>query len=190
MTPGPTTGPTTSPIEQPPRAGGIVLALDLARVGVMSVPDRPGIASTVVGALASHGIPVQFVVETTDLHNRSHIVFCVEESLLEATLAAVEQVSPVIEAEKVVHETGVALISVYGPHFRERSGCAALAFKTIATAGINIIAISTSVSSISCLVSRTVLNAAVEALAKAFSVPDCAILVYADGLSKPWRAGR
>jgi aspartate kinase len=178
------------PTSQAPRAGGISLALDLARVGVMSVPDRPGIASKVVGALAEQGIAVQFVVETTDLANRSHIILCVDQDLLDQTLAAIALVSPLIEAEKVIHETGLALISVYGPHFRERPGCAALAFKAIASAGINIIAISTSISSISCLVSRQSLDAAVDALAEAFSVPDCAILVYADGLSKPWRPAR
>jgi aspartate kinase len=181
--------PTPSPCGEVPRASGVTLSLHLAKVGVMSVPDRPGIAGAVVGALAARGIAVQFVVETTDLNNRSHIVFCVEEALLAESLAAVDDVAGEIQAEKVISQPGVAMVSVYGPHFRERPGCAAAAFQTLAGAGINILAIATSVSSISCLVEAKAVDIAVRALAEAFGVSDSALLVYAEGLSKPWKPG-
>lgn len=176
--------------DMPLKASGLVLTRRLAKVGVMSAPDRPGIAGAVVGALAEQGIAAQFVVETTDLDNRSHIVCCVEERLLEPALAAVEVVARAIGAERVVHRGGLAVVSVHGPHFRERPGCAAAAFRAIASAGVNILAISTSLSSISSLLDEGSLEAAVKALAVAFQVPEDAILETAGGLSVPWKPGR
>lgn len=180
----------SGPCGQVPRASGVVLSLGLAKVGVMSIPDRLGIAGTVIGALARRGIAVQFVVETTDLDNRSHIVFCVEEQLLPQSLAAIDEVAGEIQAERVISQGNVCMVSVYGPHFRERPGCAAAAFQALAAAGIDILAISTSVSSISCLVEARGLETAVQALASAFDVPEGSILAYDDGLSKPWKPSR
>ncbi len=182
--------PTSTPCGPVPKGGGITLSLDLAKVGVMAVPDRPGVAGTIIGALARREIPVHFIVETSDLSNRSHIVFCVEAKHLTRALEAIDEVAAEIQPEKVIHQAGVAMVSVYGPHFRERPGCAAAAFQTLAAAGINILAISTSVSSISCLVAATALAPAVDALARAFEVPESAVLAYADGLSKPFRPSR
>lgn len=177
-------------LDTPPRASGLVLTRGLAKVGVMSAPDRPGVAGAVVGALAERDIAAQFVVETTDLDNRSHIVCCVEERLLPPALRAVEVVAAAIGAERVVHRGGLAVVSVHGPHFRERPGAAAAAFRAIASAGVNILAISTSLSSISSLVDEGSLEPAVRALAGAFQVPEEAILETSEGLSVPWRPGR
>lgn len=167
-----------------------MLTLNLAKVGVMSLPDRPGVAGTLLGAIGRRGVNAHFVVELTDHTHHSHIVLGVGETDLDLTLAAIGDIASDIPAAVVVHQREVVLVSIHGPHFRDRPGCAAEAFTAIAAAGVNILAISTSVSSISCLVERPNLNLVIQSLQHHFDVTDDGVLVAEDGLARPWRHGR
>lgn len=171
------------------KAGGIMQTPRLAKIGVMTSSDRPGIASTVLGALSHSQINVEFIVETADIENRSHLVLCVNEHDLQGALAAIESVRAAILAEKIVFQRHVAMLAVYGPHFRDHPGIARLVFAALAASGINILAISTSISTVACLVEDEAVNEAVEALRKAFDVPESAIFTPGGGLSRRTRAG-
>ena len=166
------------------RAGGIVMSLHLAKIAIMSVADRPGVAGVVLGVLADQGINVHCVVETTDQLNRSHFVICVEEVCLQKALAAVSGVQDKIEAERISHRPGVALVSVFGPHFRDIPGSASRTCRAISEANSNILAISTSFSSITCMIDGADLDRVVLSLRQAFDVPESAVCVAADGLSR------
>ncbi len=174
----------------PFKASSIMLTLNLAKVGVMSLPDQPGVAGMLLGAIGRRGVNAHFVVELTDHTHRSHIVLGVGETDIDLTLAAIGDIASDIPAAAVVHQREVVLVSIHGPHFRDRPGCAAEAFTAIAAAGVNILAISTSVSSISCLVERPNLNLVIESLQHHFDVTDDGVLVAEDGLARPWRHGR
>ncbi|HOS99555.1 MAG TPA: ACT domain-containing protein [Acidobacteriota bacterium] len=163
-----------------------MLTLDLAKVGVMSLPDRPGVAGMLLGAIGRRGVNAHFVVELTDQTNHSHIMLGVGETDLDLTLAAIQDVAAGLPAAEVVHQRDVVLVSIHGPHFRDRPGCAAEAFTAIAAAGVNILAISTSVSSISCLVERANLDLVIGSLQHHFQVSDDGVLVAEDGLARPW----
>ncbi|MDH7485575.1 MAG: ACT domain-containing protein [Anaerolineae bacterium] len=165
------------------KAGGIIQNPNLARIGVMSMPDRPGIASAVLSALGKRGINVEFIVQCIDLENRSHIILCVAQDSLEEALAAIEKTRSEVLPEEVICQRDVAMVSVFGPHFRDYPGIAGLTFSALAGAGINILAISTSISTISCVISRDGLSEAVRALQKAFDVPSSAVFTAACGLS-------
>lgn len=178
------------PKNNPLRAGGIVRSLRLAMIRIMSMPDKPGIAGAVLGSLARQDINLQLVVESTDANNRSHIVVCVDEADLEAALVAIYEVSAKVEAETVIHRRNIALVSIFGPHFREKPGSACLCCASIAKAGVNILGISTSFSSITCLVEASEIDLAVSALKKAFEVPDSAVCTSADGLSRRAKPGK
>jgi aspartokinase len=165
------------------RAGGIIQNLGLAQIGVMSVPDRPGIASTVFGVLAAGGINVQFIVQSIDLRNRTHIILLVDRDDLQATLLAIQGIKPSIQAEEIVAQGDVAMMSVFGPHFRDEPGVASAAFSALASVGINILAISTSISTISCVVDSDHVVEAIGALREAFDVPPSAVFTAGAGLS-------
>jgi aspartate kinase len=171
------------------KAGGIIQNTGLAQIGVMSVPDRPGIASAVFGVLAARGINVQFIVQSIDLRNRTHIILCVDRNDLEATLLAIQGIKPSIQAEEIVARPNVALISVFGPHFRDQPGIASAAFSALASAGINILAISTSISTISCILDGDHVAQAIEVLRGAFEVPSSAVFTAGSGLSLSSRVG-
>ena len=153
------------------RAGGIIRNERQVKIGVMSAPDRCGLASEVLHALADKGINTQFIVQCTDLANNSHIVLCVSEEESEAALAALEPVRSTVQPEQIIHQHNVALVSVFGPDFRERPAIAAAVFASMASAEINIMAISTSISTVSCLIDGSRVDDAIVALREHFDLP-------------------
>lgn len=153
------------------KAGGIIRNERLARIGVMSAPDRCGLASEVLHALAVKGINTQFIVQCTDMANNSHIVLCVSEEESEAAVAALEPLRNTVRPEQIIHQRNVALVSVFGPDFRERPAIAAAVFAAMASAAINIMAISTSISTVSCLIDGHRVDDAIVALREHFDLP-------------------
>ena len=153
------------------KIGGIIQKRDLARIGILGIPDRPGVAGAVFSALGKEGINCPFIVHTFDLHNQDSIALCVAQSQLPAALEAIESVSRRLGASRVVHTGQVAMIAVFGPHFGERPGVAGVMFSALASVGINILAISTSISSLSCIIDSNQVAAAEQALQEAFDEP-------------------
>ncbi|NLE76086.1 MAG: ACT domain-containing protein [Chloroflexi bacterium] len=153
------------------RIGGIIKNDHLAKIGVMSIPDQPGIAGVVLRALGQQHINVQFIVQCIDLNNEDHIIFCVDRDDLDAALAIVERLLSEVQAERVIHNRHVALISIFGPDFRERPNIAGTFFSALAAKGINILAISTSISTLSCIIDAHCLDDAVAAVTEAFELP-------------------
>jgi aspartate kinase len=153
------------------KAGGIIRNERLVKIGIMSAPDRCGLASEVLHALADKGINTQFIVQCTDLANYSHIVLCVSDEESDAALAALEPVRSTVQPQQIVHQHNVALVSVFGPDFRERPAIAASVFAAMACAGINIMAISTSISTVSCLIDGDRVEDAIIALREHFDLP-------------------
>jgi aspartate kinase len=171
------------------KAGGIIQNINLAKIGVMSVPDRPGIASILLGALFGKNVNVQFISQAADLNSRSNIIICINMDDLEASKSAIENVKTEINAERIDYQANVAMVSVYGPHFKDQPGIAVLAFTALASVDVNIIAISTSISTISCVVDNDKVDKAIEALMSAFSVPSNSVFIASDGLSLHSRKG-
>ena len=153
------------------KAGGIIRNQRLARIGVLSAPDRPGLASAVLRALVEKSINVEFIVQCVDLTDHSHVVLCVKDEDLDAALAALAPVKDAVAAGAIVGQRNVALVSVFGPDFRERPAVAGGVFEALAGAGINIIAISTSISTVSCLIDEGRVDDAVVALRNHFELP-------------------
>lgn len=153
------------------KAGGIIRNEHLAKIGVLSAPDRPGLARDVLRALGDKDINVEFIVQCIDLANNSHIVLCVREGDLDTALAALQPVRSKVKAEEITSQRNMAVVSIFGPDFRERPAIAARVFEAMASAGINIMAISTSISTVSCLIDGARVDDAVVALREHFELP-------------------
>lgn len=153
------------------KIGGIMQSTDLSMVGVMSTPDRPGIASAIMDSLGQHGVNVEFIVQCIDLNNLSNIVFCVKEAVVDQTLSLLEEVRKDVGAQRVVVTRDVAIISIFGPDFRQRPGIAGAMFTALARQSINILAISTSISTVSCVIEADRLAKAVQAIRETFDLP-------------------
>jgi aspartate kinase len=153
------------------KIGGIIQKRNLARIGVMSIPDRPGVAGAIFSALGAKGINIPFIVHTIDLHNLDNIVICVARQDLTTALEALDTIKETVGAEEIAYDGEVGIVSMFGPHFGERPGIAGVMFSALASAGINILAISTSISSTSCLVDASDMDEAVQALEETFELP-------------------
>jgi aspartate kinase len=153
------------------KIGGIIQITCLAEVGMLGIPDRPGTAAAILGALGKAGINVQFIVQCIDMSNRDHVVLCVHEGDLDATLRIMDDIKAGIGAESVVSQPKVAIVSIFGPDFRERPAISGTMFEALAAQGINILAISTSISTVSCVIDSEHVADAVAALKETFALP-------------------
>lgn len=153
------------------KAGGVIQNTGLALVGVMAVPDKPGVAGAILKTLAQSGLNVQFIVQLLDLDDNAHVVFCVDQDDLSTSLAVLGEVKAEIGAQEITYKGDVAIVSIFGPDFRERPGIAGTMFSALAGVGINILSISTSISTVSCVVESDDVAPATEALQEAFDLP-------------------
>ncbi len=153
------------------KIGGIMQTTGLAKVGVMSIPDRPGIAGTIMKALGHKSINVQFIVQCIDTQGNDHVVFCLQEDDLESAQSILEEVRRKVGGKQVIQRRNVAIISIFGPDFRERPGIAGTMFSALGKKDINILAISTSISTISCVIDADRIEEAVAAVRDVFDMP-------------------
>lgn len=153
------------------RIGGIMQNAHLALLNVTAVPDRPGIAASILGELGSRSINVQFIVQCIDQNLRDQVALCVDRDDLLVSHEIVNQIAPELEAGLVMAVPEVAIVSIFGPDFRERPGIAGTMFEALAHRGINIMAISTSISTVSCVVEAKGLELALQALRETFDLP-------------------
>jgi aspartate kinase len=153
------------------RIGGIMPNAHLALINVSAVPDRPGIAASILKGLGEYGINVQFIVQCIDQNRRDQVAFCVDRDDLLRALEIVNGIAPRLEAGRVTAEPEVAIVSIFGPDFRERPGIAATMFKALADYEINIKAISTSISTVSCVIDLAQLESGLAALRQTFELP-------------------
>lgn len=153
------------------RIGGIMQNGHLALLNVTAVPDRPGIAASVLGELGARSVNVQFIVQCIDQSERDQVAMCVDRDDLPVAQEVVNRVAPTIEAGKVVTMAEVAIVSIFGPDFRERPGIAGTMFEALAGRGINILAISTSISTVSAVIEGKNLEQALLSLRETFDLP-------------------
>lgn len=153
------------------KIGGILQSKGLASVSVTAIPDRPGVASRIFRTLGKHRINVEFIVHTIDERGRSHVGLCVDRKDLHDALSLMEKNREKIGCTEIIHNRHVGLVSIFGPHFRERAGIAGIFFHALGSSDINILAISTSISTCSCLIAEEDMPAAVAALSAAFELP-------------------
>ena len=153
------------------RIGGIMQNGHLAMLNITSVPDRPGTAAAILGGLGKKNINVQFIVQCIDQNNRDQVALCVDRDDLQAAMQVLDRVAPGIDAGRVNAQPEAAIVSIFGPDFRERPGIAGTMFEALAAHQINILAISTSISTVSCVIEAAQLESALSALRNTFDLP-------------------
>ncbi len=151
--------------------GGMIETLDLVMVRVLGVRKGPGVAGLTLTTLGGKGINVLCVVSSSDATDRENLTLALPKDALDQSLGLLQSIKEEIEAERFEIQRNCCVFSIYGPHFSERPSIAGLMFKAMATAGIDIHAISTSVSTVSCLIDQDDLEAARQQIREAFLLP-------------------
>lgn len=151
--------------------GGIMQSDGRALLKIMSVPDHASVAGTVFKAMGENGINIELLVQSFDLDDCGNFAVVIDQKDLDQALQVLEGLKPTIDAKAVSYTPDVAVITVFAPHLREKPYIHGLMFSSIASVGINCLAISTSLSSVSCAVEGQHLTATIQALTEAFHVP-------------------
>lgn len=151
--------------------GGIMQSDGRALLKIMSVPDHASVAGTVFKAMGENGINIELLVQSFDLDDCGNFAVVIDQKDLDQALQVLEELKPTIDAKAVSYTPDVAVITVFAPHLREKPHIHGLMFSSIASVGINCLAISTSLSSVSCVVEGQHLTTTIQALTEAFYVP-------------------
>ena len=151
---------------------GIAYSRDEAKMTLISVADRPGIAAAIFGPLSEAGINVDMIIQNIAEEGRTDMTFsCPTDQVLRAEKALHDAKSEgEINFSQLVADTNVAKISAVGIGMRSQSGVAAKMFRTLSNEGINIKVIATSEIKISVLVDRKYMELAVQSLHDAFEL--------------------
>jgi aspartate kinase len=148
----------------------VVHDADEAKVTIVGVADRPGIAARYTRALATAGINVDLIVQNVSSHDVTDISFTVAHGDLAKAVEIIESVAGEIGAEAITGDPSIARVSVVGAGMKSHPGVAAKVFETLAGEGINIHMIATSAIRVSCVVAEPDVERAVVALHDAFGL--------------------
>ncbi len=141
-----------------------------AKVTVIGVPDRPGLAARLFRSLAERNVNVDMIVQNTSVHGTTDISFTVPGYDLAVSTEVCEGLVTELGAAGVTSDADVARVSLVGAGMKTHPGVTALTFETLAALGINIEMISTSSIRISCMVRAAAAEDAVRALHAAFEL--------------------
>jgi aspartate kinase len=147
---------------------GITYDRDQAKITVIHIPDKPGIAANLFTALSERNISVDMIIQNASAEGFTDITFTVSKKEMKEAQKIVEETAKDIGAKTVVVDDDVAKVSIIGVGMVSHSGVAAKMFKTMSDEAINIMMISTSEIKISCIIQRKYTELAVMALHDAF----------------------
>ena len=154
---------------------GIAFSRDEAKVTLLGVPDKPGVAYAILGKVADANIDVDMIVQNQSVAGTTDFSFTVNRTEFVRTLDLLKStVAPAVGAREVTSDDKVAKVSIVGIGMRSHAGVASLMFRTLAEEGINIQMISTSEIKTSVLIGDKYMELAVRALHKAFGLETAA----------------
>jgi len=153
-----------------PTISGIAFNRDEAKITILGVPDRPGIAYQILGPIGDAGIDVDMIVQNVGHDGLTDFSFTVHRNDYQKALGILKPVVAHIKAREVVSGDKIAKVSVVGVGMRSHAGIASTAFRALAEEGINIQMISTSEIKISVVIDEKYTELAVRVLHKTFGL--------------------
>ena len=157
----------------------------VAKVTLLGVPDRPGLARSIFEPMADQGLNVDMIVQNVGHDDTTDMSFTVEQSQLSRTERLLELLAKDLGFEAISTDPAVAKISIVGEGIHNSPGFAALMFGALADEGINIGMISTSEIRITCIIAEAQLDAAARAIHRTFRLqePEAGVASEPGGVS-------
>lgn len=149
---------------------GITYDRDQAKITVIHVPDKPGVAATLFTPLSAQNIIVDMIIQNASLEGFTDLTFTVSKKDLKEAQKIIEKTAESIGAKKVEVDDQVSKISIIGVGMASHAGVAAKMFTALSDEGINIMMISTSEIKISCVIQRKYTELAVMVLHDVFGL--------------------
>ena len=149
---------------------GIAFSRDEAKITVMAVPDRPGVAYAILGPIADANIDVDVIIQNAGVDGITDFSFTVHRNDYSKSMEIAKMVQAHIGAKDIVGDNRVCKVSMVGVGMRSHVGIASQMFRTLSEEGINIQMISTSEIAVSCVIEDKYTELAVRALHDAFEL--------------------
>ena len=150
---------------------GIAYSKGNAKVSIVGVVDKPGVAADVFEPIGKNNINIDMVIQNTSLDGKNaNITFTIKSEDLNKTVSLIEQNKQKLNFNKITHDDKLAKVSIIGAGMISESGVTHKMFRSLATEKINILAISTSEIKISVLIREELTQKAVKALHKTFGL--------------------
>jgi aspartokinase len=150
------------------KIGGIFENKNLTLYQFTSVDDKPGVAGSILDYFAKNRINLEYITESGTLDEKAVLAICISSGV---TNKFDELINKIKHSFKIKKIENIDIIGIYGPHFREKPAIAAKFFRLLGSAGINILGISTSVSSVCCIIPSDKLVIAQKVILKEFELP-------------------
>jgi aspartate kinase len=144
--------------------------LDVAKITIVGVPDKPGIAASIFEPLAKAGVSVDTIVQNASINNITDLTFTVARSQISKAMEVIEPIAKDIGAREYVADSKLGKVSIIGTGMQNTPGFAARMFRTLSEKGINIQLITTSEIRITCIMEESRVREAVRALHQAFEL--------------------
>jgi aspartate kinase len=155
-----------------PLVSGIAFNKDEAKLTIRGIPDQPGVAYKVLGAISNANIEIDVIVQNVAKDNSASITFTVNKTELSAAEALLRKIAEDLGALEVDADKNIAKVSIVGVGMRSHAGVAATMFEALSDEGINIQLITTSEIKITVVIDERYLELAVRALHSAFELGD------------------
>ncbi len=149
---------------------GITYNKDEAKISVMRIPDKPGIAAQIFSPLSHANITVDMIIQNVSYEGYTDLTFTVPKGDFKKALKIIEEASKDIGAGGVSSDESISKVSIVGVGMRSHSGVASKMFQVLSQEGINILMISTSEIKVSCVISAKYTELAVRVLHEAFGL--------------------
>ena len=157
-------------MEKRKKVTGVAYDLDVAKITIRGVPDRPGIAATIFEPLVRESISVDTIVQNASIEKLTDLSFTIERSDLQKALDVINPVIQDVGGNRVTSDNRLGKVGVVGSGMQNSSGYAARMFRALSNEGINIEMITTSDIRITCIVAEDKIKDAVNALHTAFEL--------------------
>ncbi len=161
-------GPLTMEIRNKVRS--IAQDLDVAKITIVGIPDKPGVAAGIFEPLANDGISIDTIVQNTSINNITDLTFTIAKGQLNKAMDIIKPIAQSLGAKDILTDTKMGKISIIGTGMQNTPGYAAKMFRALSKKGINILLISTSEIRITCIIEESKVAEAVQALHTAFEL--------------------
>lgn len=157
-------------LEAKNKVTGIAHDVNVAKITVVAVPDRPGIAAAIFEPLSEAGISVDTIVQNSSTQNLADLTFTLARNDLAEAVRLVSPVANKLGARHLVQDAALGKVSIVGTGMVNNAGYASKMFRTLSDKGINILMISTSEIRITCIIAEKQVKDAVNVLHEAFEM--------------------
>ena len=153
------------------KIGGLVENSDLTLYRITSIKDEPGAAAEILKVFAQEKISLHYITESTIPGATAVMSLCVDAEQAERIDKLFVQHDQIVKQIKIKKISNVSILGIYGPHFRDKPVLVAMFCRILGDSGINILGLSSSISSISSIIDSKQLVNAKNALLEEFELP-------------------